>query len=171
MPEQYEPLLVARDDASVRSPTGGTLDLPAGTTLDGAAIQTGADADTTDWTPGGNDDVDTGTEVVDEVAVDETCMVVWYAWIAKTASRVMRSMQILAHMLKTDDGYGGYNYDVDYTVLGPPDLDENSTSAIPSTVFSVEYDETAGKLQLKATVDSDNWEARTQRMEVIASGS
>jgi len=171
MAEQYEPLLVARDDGEVRNPTACALDLPAGTTLDGAAIQTGTDVDTTDWADGGNDDIDTGTEVVDEVEIDETCMVIWYAWIAKTASRVMRSMQILAHMLKTDDGYSGYNYDVDYTVLGPPDLDEDGTSAIPSTVFSVGYDEASGKLQLSATVDSDNWEARTQRMEVITSGS
>lgn len=145
---------------STPSDVGGALDELADRVSD---VEDDANSD---WILGENDDIDTGTEVVDEVSVDATCAATWLAWIAKPSAPAMRTMWVTASLLKSPDGYGGYDYTVSYTVSGPSDID--SGSVIPATVFSVAYDETNNKLQLKATVDSDDWAAAAQRMTVLA---
>lgn len=120
------------------------------------------------WTVGGNDDVDAGTEVVDEFEVAVTCAVAWLVAIASEATAAMRTMWVTASLLRTDDlyAYSGSAFTVSYCEgPGPGDIG----TVEPAGVFSVVYDSATGKLQLKATMTSDNWVAFCKRMEAYAS--
>lgn len=118
----------------------------------------------TGFSGGTNDDIDTGTEVIDSHVHDGTCSVLWVVSIYQASSNSLRTMFVLAHVVRIDGGSSGYTYTVEYAEgPGPDDL-----GTVPAGgLFSVTYNSTTKALELKATVVTDNWSAKARKLSIL----
>jgi len=107
-----------------------------------------------------NDDCDIGTEVLVQWLIDETASYKAIGTIEKGAAQV--AFEALIHLLKTDDGYGGYDYSVGLNVQQSllAAADDDDIAWISGAVLYSDYDTGTGYLRLRATFASDNWTAQ-----------